>query len=114
MRQYLRRRGLGLEELAQLLALLLVVRRVPADVGRRALEKVGYEDAVRVLLVAVGEDVGALDGLREEAEDVVDYEDCARGGGGAGGVCRVGGLLSCLARWNGYEEVVEWVFRWGW
>jgi len=113
-RQRLRRRGLGLEELAQVLALLVVVRRVPADVGRLALEEVWHEDAVWVLLVAVGEDVGALDGLREEAEDVVDYEDCARGGGGAGGVCRVGGLSSCLARRNEYGEVVEWVFGWGW
>ena len=113
-RQRLRRRGLGLEELAQLLALLIVVRRVPADVGWLALEEVRHEDAVRVLLVAVSEDVGALDGLWEEAEYVEDYEDCARGGRGAGGICRVGGLSSCLARWNEYEEVVEWVIGRGW
>ena len=35
----------------------------------------------------MGEDVGTLDGLVAEAEDVVDDEDGAGGVGGAGGVC---------------------------
>ncbi len=34
----------------------------------------------------MGEDVGALDGLVAEPEDVVDDEDGAGGAGGAGGV----------------------------
>ncbi len=34
----------------------------------------------------MGEDISALDRLVGEAEDVVDYEDCACGGRGPGGV----------------------------
>lgn len=34
----------------------------------------------------MGENVGALDGLREETEDVVDYQDGLGCAGGAGGV----------------------------
>ena len=49
---------------------------------RFAEEEVGHEDAVGVFGFGVGEDVGALDGLRGEAEDVVDDED---GGGGVRG-----------------------------
>ena len=37
----------------------------------------------------MGEDVGALDPLRGEAKDVVDYQDGACGGGGASRVCVV-------------------------
>lgn len=51
-----------------------------------ALEEVRHEDLVLVVLVGVGEDVGALEGLRAEAEDVVDDEDGRGGGGGTGGV----------------------------
>lgn len=40
------------------------------------MEEVGHEDAVLMLLVGVREDIGALQGLRVVAEDVVDYEDC--------------------------------------
>jgi hypothetical protein len=43
--------------------------REPGDVGGLALEEVGHEDAV-FLLVGGGEDVGALEGLGEETEDV--------------------------------------------
>lgn len=73
--QRLRRGGGPGKELAQLLALLGRVRRVPRDVGGSAVEEVRHEDAVRPLVVAGGEDVGALQRLREEAEDVVDDED---------------------------------------
>lgn len=53
-----------------------------------AVEEVRDEDAVLVgAVVGVGEDVGALDALRGEAEDVEDDEDGGGGGGGAGGVC---------------------------
>lgn len=41
---------------------------------RFTVEEVGHEDAVLVVgVVGVGEDVGALEGLGGEAEDVVDY-----------------------------------------
>jgi len=39
-----------------------------------------------VFVVGMGEDIGALKGLRAVAEDVIDDED---GGGGAGGASRV-------------------------
>lgn len=45
-------------------------------------EEVGHEDLVLVAGVGVGEDVGALERLGREAEDVVDDQD---GGGGVGG-----------------------------
>lgn len=47
-----------------------------------------HEDHVAGVGVAVGEDVGALDGLWVEAEDVVDAED----GNGCGGGARHVGL----------------------
>lgn len=37
-----------------------------------------------------GEPVGALEGLQHEAEDVVDCEEAAGGGWGAGPVWRIG------------------------
>ena len=49
-------------------------------------EEVGHEDLVLVRGVGVREDVGALEGLGREAEDVVDDEDGGGGVGGAGGV----------------------------
>jgi hypothetical protein len=86
-RERLGRRGGRLEELAQLRALLVVVRRVPADVGGLAVEEVRNEDLVLLRLVAMGEDVGALQSLREEAEDVEDYKDGLLCGRRAGDVC---------------------------
>lgn len=61
--------GLGLEEVAELLLVVVGLRGEPRDVGGLALEEVGHKDAV-FLLVGGGQDVGALDGLIEEAEDV--------------------------------------------
>lgn len=75
--------GLGLEEVAQLLLVFVGGGRVPGDVGGAAFEEIGDVDAV-FLVVGGGEDVGALDGLVKEAEDVygcsVSYRDafCAR------------------------------------
>jgi hypothetical protein len=63
---------------------LVSLRRIPRNVGGLALEEVGHEDLVRVVGVGVGEDVGALERLVEEAEDVVDDEDtllCVFGAG---------------------------------
>jgi len=61
--------SLGLEEVAELLLMFIRLRREPGDIGRLALEEVGHEDTV-FLLVGIGQDVGSLDGLREETEDV--------------------------------------------
>lgn len=58
---------------------MVVIRRY----GRLWIEK----DSLVVLIVGVSEDVGALQALRGEAEDVVDDEDGAFGVGGACGVC---------------------------
>jgi len=64
-----------LKPFAQLGLLLVVGRRVPSDVGAVTVEKVRDDDLVRMVLVGGGENVGALQGLREEAENVVDGED---------------------------------------
>ena len=72
-----------MEEVAQLLLLLL---RVPRDVSGLAVKEVRHEDVVLVFFVGVGEDVGPLQILREEAEDVVDNEDRLFRLGGAGDV----------------------------
>ena len=61
--------GLGLEEVAELLLVVIVLGREPGDVGGLAFEKVGHEDPV-LLLIGSGKDVGTLDGLVEETEDV--------------------------------------------
>jgi hypothetical protein len=51
------------------------VRRVVANVDGLALEKVGHEDLVLVLIVAGCEDIGTLEGLVLEAKDVVDDKE---------------------------------------
>jgi hypothetical protein len=84
--QSLARLRLVLDKSPELLALLLRVRRVPANIGGAAHEEIGHEDLVLVLLVAVCEDIGALQRLREVPEDVVDYEDGLGGIAGAGHV----------------------------
>ena len=53
-------------------------------------EEIRHEHLVLVGGVGVGEDVGALEGLVAETEDVVDDEDGGGGVGGTGGVCEVG------------------------
>lgn len=63
------RSSLGLEEVTQLLLVVVGLRREPGDVGRLALKEVGDEDAV-LLLARGGQDVGTLDGLGEETENV--------------------------------------------
>lgn len=82
------RRGGGLEELAELRLVLVRLRRVPRGVGGGALEEIGHVHAVGTVGVAVGEDVGALERLREVAEDVVDEDDGVGGGRGARDVWR--------------------------
>jgi len=78
--------GLVLEESAELLLVLIGLGRIPADVRRLALEEIGHEDLVLAVLVGGSEDVGALDGLGEKAEDVVDDQDASFGSGGTSGI----------------------------
>ena len=61
-----------LEESSKLLAFLLGVRRIPRMVGWLAEEEIRDEDLVLVLFVGVCEDVGTLECLFAEAEDVID------------------------------------------
>lgn len=64
------RTGFGFEEFAEFLFVFVGGWWVPGDVGGFAFEEVGDKDAVFLVLVGGGEDVGALKGLREEAEDI--------------------------------------------
>lgn len=64
-----RGRGFSLEEGAELLLVIVGLRGEPRDVGRLAFEEVGYEHTV-LLRGGCGEDVGALQGLGEEAKNV--------------------------------------------
>ena len=64
------RTGFGLEEVAEFLFVFGGGGWVPGDVGWFTFEEVGDVDAVFPVLVGCGEDVGSLEGLGEEAEDV--------------------------------------------
>jgi hypothetical protein len=94
-RYRLGRRSLVIKELTKLLLVFVRLRRVPRDVGRLALEEIRHEDLVRVVGVGVGEDVGALQRLVEEAEDIVDDEDALLCVFGAGGVWGSGLAYTC-------------------
>ena len=50
----------------------LRVLRAGTYVCRRAIEEIRHEDLVLVLVVGVGDDIGALEGLVEEPEDIID------------------------------------------
>jgi hypothetical protein len=54
--------------------LLRRIRRIHIYIGGPVPEEIGHVNAEGARWVRVGEDVGALDGLRVEAEDVVDEE----------------------------------------
>ena len=52
---------------------------VPFDIGAVVAEEGWHEDLLWMVLVAVGEDVGPLDDLWEEAENVIEDKDgCVR------------------------------------
>lgn len=70
-----RRCGSILEESTQLLLLFFVVRRIPGDVCRVSFEEIRYEHLVRSIFVTISENVGALDRLWEESEDIVDHQN---------------------------------------
>ena len=57
------------------------------------LKEIRYINLVLALFVGVGEDVGSLQGLREEAEDVGNREDGLRGIGRASDVLK-GSIVS--------------------
>lgn len=59
---------------------------VPGDISRFSLEEIRHEDLVFVAVVRGGEDIGALERLREVAEDVVDVKQCFGGIGWAGDI----------------------------
>lgn len=61
--------------MAQLLLVLLGGWGIPRDVGGATLEEVGYEDAV-FLVGRRSKDVGTLDSLVKEAEDVCRSRNC--------------------------------------
>lgn len=63
------RGGLRLEEVTKLLLVVVGLRRIPRDVRRAALEEIGHKHSV-FLFVRSGQDIGTLDGLVEEAEDI--------------------------------------------
>ncbi len=64
-----------------------VCQNIPLDGARLALEPVRDKDLV-LLVVAGGEDIGALDGLVKVAEDVVDDDNSFGGIGRAGDIYR--------------------------
>lgn len=64
------RSGAGFEEFAEFLFVFVGGGWVPRDVGGFALEEIGDEDAVFLVLVGVGEDIGALEGLWKVAENI--------------------------------------------
>lgn len=90
------------KELAQSLLLLWGIRRVAGrgqvsrsfsecncsgdllfNRARLALEPVGHEHLVLVVVIAIGQDVGSLDGLVKVAKDVEDDDDGLGSVGGA-------------------------------
>lgn len=72
----------GREEIAKLLALFLVFRWIPRDVGRVAFEPVRHKYLILAVLVGMGKDVGTLQSLIPEAEDIEDIQDTVSGAGG--------------------------------
>jgi hypothetical protein len=99
-------RGERLEELAQLLLLLLVVRRVAVPNSQKppmgkhkalqnshlngaglSLEPIRDVDLVLLMGIAKGEDIRALKSLVKVAEDIEDDDDCLVGIGRASDVC---------------------------
>lgn len=61
--------------MSKLLLVFLGGGGIPRDVGGATLEKVGNENAI-FLVGRIGEDVGTLDGLVEETEDVCRSHNC--------------------------------------
>lgn len=73
-------RGGRLEKLTELLALLIGVRRVPRNVCWLAFEEIWHKDLMFEGAVAVfitGKDVGTLECLWEETENVVNDKDAS-------------------------------------
>lgn len=73
------RRAVLAEESADLLLLVLVVRGEELDGQGFAVEGVGHEDGVLLVVVGSGQNVAALDGLVEEAENVHNDQNALAG-----------------------------------
>ena len=86
-----------LEEVSELLSFLVGVGWIPGDVCWRTFEEIGDEDLIFVGVVGGGEDVGALDGLGEVAEDVVDVEEGFACVGRTGNIWRIKAVSMCIA-----------------
>ena len=71
-RYSLRRHRLCGEEVAQVLLVFIRLRWEDGNIARLALEKVRDEDAVLVVGVRAGQDIGSLEGLWEKSEDVYE------------------------------------------
>jgi hypothetical protein len=81
--------------LSFLLAIILKVKfqaevgvNSPRDISWIALEPIGHEDLVLVVLVRGREDISSLERLREVSEDVVNVED------GFGSICWAGDIYA--------------------
>jgi len=84
-----RRSALGLEEATKRLLLLRGVWRHPGEISGLAIKEIGHEDEVLVLLVRVGENIGALESLIEVAKDIEDEQDGLGRCGRASHICKV-------------------------
>jgi hypothetical protein len=69
----------GLEEFTKFLTLLFIIGWVPRDIGWFTLEEIGNEHLIRLLLVTVGKNIGALQSLGIEAENIEDDENAVFG-----------------------------------
>jgi hypothetical protein len=69
----------GLEEFTKFLALLFIIGRVPRDIGRFTLKEIRHEHLIRLLLVTVGKNIGTLQSLGVETENVEDDENAVFG-----------------------------------
>lgn len=70
---------MGGEEVAELLLVLIGGRGIPGDIGGAAFKEIRHEDTV-FLVVGGSEDIGALNGLVEETEDVLRKSAVDQGG----------------------------------
>lgn len=63
------------EKCANLLLLLLIVRREQVNGQRLAVKRIWHENGIFLVVVGGGQDISALDGLVKETKDIHDDED---------------------------------------
>lgn len=71
-------RYLGRFENIDVMNIRYVSNNVPANTGRVALEPIGNQNLVLVLIVAVSQDISTLESLFKIAKDVVDDDNSPR------------------------------------